>query len=83
MENIWQLQEAKNRFSQLVDEAVRDGPQTITRRGKKTVVMISIEEYRRVYAQEGGLVDFLMRSPLRGSDLEIERDKDSGRDIDL
>ena len=83
MKNIWQLQEAKNRFSQVVDEALAHGPQTITRRGVETVVVMSMEEYRKSVACDGSIVDFLMKSPLHGSGLEIERDKDLGRDLDL
>ena len=83
MKNIWQLQEAKNRLSQLVDEALKNGPQTITRRGLPTVLVIAIDDYRKDHVHEGTLVDFLMRSPLRDSNLEIARDKDTGRDIDL
>jgi len=83
MKNIWQLQEAKNRFSHVIDEALQHGPQTITRRGVETVVVISIEEYREGVVHEGSLVDFLMSSPLHCSDLDIERDKDTGRDTDL
>ena len=83
MKNNWQLQEAKNRFSHVVDEAIRHGPQVITRRGVETVVVVAIKDYRKSVAHEGNLVDFLMRSPLHGSELEIERDKDTGRDVDL
>ena len=83
MKNIWQLQDAKNRLSQLVEEAIQHGPQTITRRGLPTVMVISIHDYRQSTAHEGSLVDFFMRSPLHCSDLEFERDKDIGRDIDL
>ena len=83
MKNIWQLQEAKNRFSYVVDEVLRHGPQIITRRGVETVVVIAMKEYRKGLAHEGSLVDFLMASPLHCSDLDIERDKDMGRDIEL
>jgi len=83
MKNVWQLQEAKNRFSHVVDRALKDGPQTITRRGQEAVVVISVEDYRHSKSQAGSLVDFLMHSPLHGSDLDIERSKDTGRDIKL
>jgi prevent-host-death family protein len=83
MKHTWQLQEAKNRFSQLVDEALVHGPQTITRHGQKTVVIISYEEYRKSIGQPENLVAFLKKSPLRGIDLDLDRDKDTGRDIEL
>ena len=45
--NVWQLQEAKSRFSELVEKAMRKGAQTVTRHGKPAVVVISAEEYQR------------------------------------
>ncbi len=83
MQHLWQLQEAKNRFSQVVDEALKDGPQTITRRGKETVVVISIEYYQALKGHEGGLGDFLKSSPLAGSGLDITRSKERPRKVDL
>ena len=44
----WQLQEAKNRFSEVVEEALARGPQTVTRHGREVVVIVSAEEYRRM-----------------------------------
>jgi antitoxin Phd len=43
----WQLQHAKARFSELVDDAVKKGPQIVTRRGIETAVVVSIDEWRR------------------------------------
>jgi len=83
MKHTWQLQEAKNRFSQVVDEALAHGPQTITRHGKKTVVVISFKDYRKSIGQAKNLVAFLKESPLGGIDLDLDRDKDIGRDIHL
>ena len=45
---IWQLQEAKSRFSEVVDLSLREGPQTVTRRGEAAVVVLSVKEYRRL-----------------------------------
>lgn len=47
MKSSWQLQEAKARFSEMVDRALSDGPQTVTRRGKPTVVVVSIDEFAK------------------------------------
>ncbi len=79
----WQLQEAKNKLSQLVDEARKSGPQVITVRGKEAAVVLSIEEYRRIAPNKESLAVFFANSPLRGSDLEIERMPDFGMHIDL
>ena len=46
MHSKWALQDAKNRFSELVDTAAREGPQTITRRGKDTAVLLSVDQFR-------------------------------------
>lgn len=77
----WQLQDAKNRFSELVNKALRDGPQVVTRRGEKTVVIMSVEQYRRLMRPKMNLVDFFQKSPLRGIDLELERKKDPSREV--
>ena len=79
----WQLQEAKNKLSQLVEEARKSGPQVITVRGREAAVVLSIEEYRRLAPKPESLAEFLAKSPLRGSGLEIERLPELGRDIEL
>lgn len=79
----WQLQEAKNKLSQLVEEARTSGPQVITVRGREAAVVLSIEEYRRLAPKQESLAEFLAKSPLRGSGLEIERLPELGRDIEL
>ncbi|TVQ15025.1 MAG: type II toxin-antitoxin system Phd/YefM family antitoxin [Balneolaceae bacterium] len=79
----WQLQDAKNRFSELVRKATEEGPQTVTRHGKDSVVVISAEEYRQMEKPLGSLVDFFRKSPLTGIDLEIDRDQSGARNIDL
>jgi len=79
----WQLQDAKNRFSELVRKATEEGPQTVTRHGKDSVVVISAEEFRQMEKPRGSLVDFFRKSPLTGIDLEIDRDQSGARNIDL
>lgn len=81
--NLWQLQEAKSRFSELVERSLRNGAQIVTRRGKKVVVVLSYEEYRRLTAPQRNLAQFLLQSPLAGSELEIERDRGLPREVDL
>ena len=77
----WPLQDAKNRLSELVDRAKAGVPQIITRRGKQEVVVVGIEDYKKISAREQDLVSFLRSSPLVGVDLQIERDDDPGRPV--
>jgi len=77
----WQLQEAKNRLSELVDKALNEGPQEITRHGRKTAVVLSMKDYRALRARKGSLVDFFRTSPLGG--IDFDRAKDAGRKVDL
>lgn len=56
----WQLQEAKARFSELIDDTLKKGPQTVTRRGIDTAVVISIEEWRRLNDGRPTLRDVLL-----------------------
>ncbi len=79
----WAVAEAKARFSELIDRALADGPQTITRKGKKAVVVVSAEEWQRKTKRKGNLAEFFAASPLRGSDLKIKRSKDGPREIQL
>lgn len=44
----WQLQEAKSRFSELIDDTLEKGPQVVTRRGIDTAVIVSVEEWRKL-----------------------------------
>jgi antitoxin Phd len=77
-------QEAKNKFSQVVQEALDGEPQIITRRGVEAVVVLSIAGYQRMLASKGPLSDFFRRSPLVGVELDLERDKSGVRpDIEL
>ncbi len=79
----WQLQDAKNRFSELVDTALDRGPQVVTRRGKDAVVVVPIDAYRRLTRPQGSLVEFFAGSPLRGARLDLTRDRDTGRSVRL
>ena len=76
----WQLQEAKNKFSEVVDGAINDGPQVVTRRGVETAIVLSYAEYRKILAGDQKLSDFFGQSPLAGVDLDLERDKSPVRD---
>lgn len=74
IDNIWQLQAAKDKFSELDERTLVNGAQIVTRRGKKNVVVLSFAEYERLTKQTGSLVNFLMASPLPGSELALERE---------
>lgn len=76
----WQLQEAKNKFSEVVDGAINEGPQVVTRRGVETAIVLSYAEYRKILAGDQKLSDFFGQSPLAGLGLDLERDKSPIRD---
>ena len=69
----WQLQEAKARLSELIKQASKEGPQTITTRGEPTAVVISRDEYERLKHPRENFVDFMRKSPLYGVDLDLKR----------
>jgi prevent-host-death family protein len=80
---IWTVAAAKARLSEVIDRALIDGPQTITRNGRLAVVVVSAEEWERKTKRKGNLAEFFAASPLRDSGLEIERAQDGPREIDL
>ena len=82
MKNVWQLQEAKNQFSLVVDNALTQGPQTVTRHGEPTVMVVSMAEFKKARPKKS-LVQMLLRSPLRGLDVDFERQKDFPREVEL
>lgn len=82
----WQLQEAKNRLSEVVDLAIEEGPQTVTRHGKEVVVVVAKQDFdrkRRSRGPRGTIVAFLRGSSLAGANLELERSRDVDRDLEL
>lgn len=80
----WQIQEAKNKLSELIDRALSEGPQVITRHGVEVAVVMPFVGYKKLTMRKQLLGDFFMASPLRKSGLVIERDKQTTlRDIEL
>ena len=79
----WTVAEAKSRFSEVIDHALADGPQMITRNGRKAVVIISAERWERRKKRKGSLAQFFAASPLRASGIKVERLKDRPRKFDL
>lgn len=84
--HTWKLEDAKNRFSELVRRALAHEPQRVTRNGRDAVVVVSAEDYERLVTPED-LVEFLRRSPLAGAlaagELDLERTRDLGREVPL
>lgn len=79
--NTWQLQEAKSRFSEVVDLSLNQGPQMVTKRGQDAVVILSASEYRRICGSLP-LRDLLLNAP-RGEPLDMKRSREVIRDISL
>ena len=79
--NRWQLQEAKNQLSQVVENALTVQPQIITRHGKDAVVVVSYSEWSQPSRRRRRLVDVLRECPLQ--DFEIPRDRDFPRPVEL
>jgi antitoxin Phd len=73
----WQLQEARNRFSEVVDEAIRNGPQVITRHAEEIAVVVSSDEWTRLSRRRGRLIDVLRRAPRIPGGLEVSRSSDT------
>jgi prevent-host-death family protein len=79
---LWTVAEAKARFSEVIERAGKQGPQTVTRNGKEVIVIVSAEEWKRKAKRNGTLAQFFANSPLRGSGVETERLKDGPRGND-
>ena len=78
----WQLQEAKQRFSELVRRALAEGPQVVTRRGEEVIVVVSAAEFDRLAGRVPDFKDFLLSGPDLDA-LEIERDSRPARQVEL
>lgn len=82
----WQVQTAKAQFSELLRRARAEGPQIVTKQGREDVVVLPIEQYRKLMRrsrQPVSLVQFFAQSPLADVELNLERDRDYGRAIEL
>ncbi len=79
----WTVAEAKSKFSEMIERARSEGPQTITRNGRKAAVVVGAEEWQRKTKRTGNLAEFLAASPLRGSGLKVRRLKERSRKINL
>jgi prevent-host-death family protein len=78
----WQIQEAKQRFSELVRHAEADGPQVVTRHGREVVIVLAAEEYHRLQSGLPDFKEFLVSAPDLSA-LDIRRDGAPARTVDL
>jgi prevent-host-death family protein len=78
---IWSLFDAKAKLSELVERALKDGPQLVTRRGRPAVVVIAVEEYERLRSPGESFKDFLRTGP--AAELDLERINSDLRPIEL
>ncbi len=80
---IWQVQEAKARFSEVIKKATKEGPQTITVHGESTAVVLSTAEYERLKRPRQNFVTFMRTSPMCGVDMKVTRKQTLTRDTDI
>jgi antitoxin Phd len=80
---VWKLHEAKNRFSEVINKALEEGPQTVTRYGEEVVVILSMVEYTSLLKSQTSMLEFLRQSPIVGIELDLKRDESLPRDFDL
>ncbi|HZA82879.1 MAG TPA: type II toxin-antitoxin system Phd/YefM family antitoxin [Actinomycetes bacterium] len=78
----WQLQEAKQRFSELLRRARAQGPQVVTKHGEEVAVVVSIEDYRRLTDELPSFKEFLLAAPDLDT-LEIRRPREAARVVEL
>jgi prevent-host-death family protein len=78
----WQVQEAKQRFSEILRQAHDDGPQIVTRHGEEVAVVIGIEEYRRLTGSRPDFKDFLLSAPDLAA-LDIRRPSERAPTVEL
>src|SRR5260221_12336250 len=86
----WQIQDAKQRFSEMIRAVTSDGPQVITRHGEDVAVVVDIDEYRRLTRPMVDLAGILLGGPKVDdaaadvfAEIEAERKADFGRPVDL
>ena len=71
--HAWTVAEAKAKFSEVIAKANSEGPQTITRNGRRAAVLVAAAEWERRTKRKGTLAEFFAASPLRGSGIKLER----------
>lgn len=81
MHSEWQVQEAKDNFSQIIKRAAGGNAQTVTVHGKPTAVVVSAEEYARLTRRRGKLSAALLNPGLAAEDLDFSSSRDIGRNV--
>ena len=81
--NTWQLQEAKTHFSDVIRQAINQGPQMVTLHGKPSVVLLSAIEYEQLTQPKKSFVEFMQDSPLKGIELDLDRAVSEPRAFEL
>jgi prevent-host-death family protein len=79
----WTVAEAKAKFSEIIERALSEGPQTITKRGRTAAIVVGADEWERKTKRAGNLAEFFAGSPLRGSGLKVRRNKSRPRKVSL
>ena len=79
---VWQVQEAKQRFSELVRTTLDEGPQVVTRNGQEVVVVVPAAEWRATHPAPQDFAAFLVEGP-SFEPLDLERRVEFARDVDL
>lgn len=77
----WQLQEAKNHFSEVVERAMKEGAQTVTKHGKPAVLIISVEDYQKSVAPRKSLIELLRECPEDLGEIVGPRSKETARTL--
>jgi len=78
----WTVTEAKAKFSEVIEKA-KQGPQAVTKDGKPAVFIVSAEEWQKRTQRKGSLAEFLLNSPLAGSDIDIRRVRSGPRKVEF
>lgn len=83
MQQTWALQDAKNRFSTVVNRTLSEGPQIVTRHGIPVVAIIPISDLDGQSIAKESFVQFFRNSPLFDCNLDLNRDKSTCREVSL
>ena len=79
----WKLEDAKARFSEVVRHAREEGPQRVSVRGRDAVVVMSVEEFERLVPEQPKQPFLEFMESLHPGGLDLERERDRGRDVEL
>ena len=79
---VWQVQEAKTRLSEVIEEANSKGPQFITRHGSERAVVLSVKDYQALTANKPDLRAYLLGGP-KFDRFAVPRSRDKGRKVTL